>query len=603
MKKLILTDSAKNRTVPSGTVPALLFLLALLFLGQSSALQAASLNRTSAEVKAGNPVFLELNDSSGEEIEWSVSRYGGVIYCLTKDGVSAGAAGQTRTVNGSPFTVYGISEEGVLTTRKGVNVKMMVVPYDDCTVSVSQEDPDDPYEIYSSILKCSVSVQKQNITGADVLGIKNYGIHNPHDLRLRYRCTYADGNHAPLYGSISITIKNDDGTVVFQDTKHVYHHLAEEDADEFDQKGGIGVIALNESGDEIEEGFRSAGTATIEVRPSSGSGGFTKSIRVEGLPQNHYATQIQMPKTARIWVNERKTLNVKTVIAGEKPDGLSWTTSDSNIVSIDEDGEMYGEKKGKCKITCTLANGKKYVCNVTCPGWKHTSKELKSYTSVDNLEYGSHSIKVFTYDDVTVTIKIKGKKLKVRQDGYYYTAKVPGYYKIGTKFKVTVSNGVYKANLTGKVVKNPAATYEFWDLLQNQKRLKCKVTNASKGDYLKVTVGGRSYKKIIKKDTSGSTFYMNVSPAKAGTKMTVCLYNKFGQKLDKVYHDIVYAGDTVYVGMTKAQVALLSFWHSPDKINSSAYSEQWCYDSNNDGRTDAYLYFRNGVVSNWQING
>ena len=64
----------------------------------------------------------------------------------------------------------------------------------------------------------------------------------------------------------------------------------------------------------------------------------------------------------------------------------------------------------------------------------------------------------------------------------------------------------------------------------------------------------------------------------------------------------VYLSDTVYVGYTKKQVKWLTYWNSPDKKNTSAYSEQWCYDWDGDGLHDAYLYFNSkGKVTNWQI--
>ncbi|HZV12842.1 MAG TPA: hypothetical protein VFA55_06465 [Candidatus Kapabacteria bacterium] len=49
----------------------------------------------------------------------------------------------------------------------------------------------------------------------------------------------------------------------------------------------------------------------------------------------------------------------------------------------------------------------------------------------------------------------------------------------------------------------------------------------------------------------------------------------------------------VYVGMTKKQ-AIMS-WGEPDHVNEDAYSEQWVY-----GDGD-YLYFRNGIMTNYQI--
>ncbi len=169
------------------------------------------------------------------------------------------------------------------------------------------------------------------------------------------------------------------------------------------------------------------------------------------------------------------------------------------------------------------------------------------------------------------------------------------------KAKITVYDDEGRKSVINVTVKQGKSKIESVNYIYKKtKSVKVKVTNALKGDVIKLKIGKKTYKKKITKKALKTTVKIKIKqPGFYGKKYKLTLVRK-GKTVAKK-SDYVYLSDTVYVGYTKKKVRWLTFWNAPRKKNYSAYSEQWCYDWNGDGLHDAYLYFRNGKVSNWQI--
>ncbi len=156
-----------------------------------------------------------------------------------------------------------------------------------------------------------------------------------------------------------------------------------------------------------------------------------------------------------------------------------------------------------------------------------------------------------------------------------------------------------KIKLTVKLGKSEVYSSKW--IYKNTKNVKIKAENVQKGDVLKLKIGKKTYTKKIKKDALETSIKFKIKkPGFYGKKYKITL-NRKGKVVAKE-SEYVYLSDTVYVGYTKKKVKWLTGWNSPDHKNISAYTEQWCYDWDGDGWTDAYLYFRNGKVSNWQTS-
>ena len=251
-----------------------------------------------------------------------------------------------------------------------------------------------------------------------------------------------------------------------------------------------------------------------------------------------------------------------------------------------------GKHKGICKFLFTAA----ILFMLGAPA---------AALEVNEFYYGDHWLEGYDFsaeDDDKVTVQIGSKKYTDYIDSGEFSVRIPGYFKIGTAIRVTVydEEGEVSATETVKVQRDEEYDVFVKYVYPKHKKVKGYVTNAHKGDIVKIKIGKKTYKKTLKKDSKKLSYSIKIKNPKAGQKMRIMLFNRFKQKLVD-WKWKVFTSNVVRTGMTKSQVKLLAYWSEPDHKNKSAYSEQWCYDDDGDGFSDAYLYFRNGRVSNWSI--
>ena len=172
---------------------------------------------------------------------------------------------------------------------------------------------------------------------------------------------------------------------------------------------------------------------------------------------------------------------------------------------------------------------------------------------------------------VIITVKAYNEEEDVTE-----TSKIKVIVKDERKSEIEASNWVYK----------------------NTKKVTVKAKNVKKGDIIKLKIGGKTYKKKVKKTASKYKVKIKIrKPGFYGKKYKLTL-NRKGKVIAKE-KQYVFLSDTVYVGYTKKMVKWLVYWNDPYKKNRNSRGEQWCYDWD-DQR--AYLYFDNkGVVTDWQI--
>ena len=204
----------------------------------------------------------------------------------------------------------------------------------------------------------------------------------------------------------------------------------------------------------------------------------------------------------------------------------------------------------------------------------------------------------------------KGYKASYNRSADEYRIKVPVQWKVGQKFTVRcVSwNSVYESyNIDvekAKVRKPEDLSYYYWYITENATKVKVRVENVHKGDRIKIKIGGKTYTKKIPKAARKKTYTVKIKKAPAGTKMTVWVANKYNQALVEKDSTVIFKYKALQVGMSMSEVKLTLGWRTPSKINYYTYNEQWCYDNDDDGRIDSYLYFDNdGRLKNWQIFG
>ena len=280
-------------------------------------------------------------------------------------------------------------------------------------------------------------------------------------------------------------------------------------------------------------------------------------------------------------------------------DDYSIAVSNKNIATVkkswDDGIAITGKYPGTTVITLKGPNGEISTIKV------NVKPALKNTTKTPSVVYGSKKLSGNTTPGAKVVAKI-GKKY------YRATAAANGKYtiniplvKVGTKIYLKYSSAGTSLSKT-IVVKKGSHKVETIDwVYKNSTKVKGKVTNVNAGDYIRIKVNGKTYKKKITKAAKSYSFTIKISkPGKYGIRLTTELINKYNQQLG-IEKEYVYKSDTVYIGDTKSTVRWLTYWNNPRKKNYYSNSEQWCYDWDGDGFNDAYLYFRNGKVSNWYV--
>lgn len=259
-----------------------------------------------------------------------------------------------------------------------------------------------------------------------------------------------------------------------------------------------------------------------------------------------------------------------------------------------EDGYFYVKipyTKANTSFTIKLTEVKTgYV--FTKKGKIAKDKTLPSISS-GNINYSSTSIKGTTDGGATVVLKIGSKSYKKKtgsSGSFSFTIKP---HKIGTQYTLTAT-AKYTGNkrTVKKTVKSKSTGIAVTKYITiSSKTITGKVTGASKGDYVKVAINGKTYKGKVNR--SNNTFSITIPKQKVGKNFTVGLYNQFSQRLS-YYKDKIYLSIYMKIGMTKNQ-AVQTAWGYPDEIDYIYGIETWTYKSSSD---IFYVYFLNGKVFN-----
>ena len=346
--------------------------------------------------------------------------------------------------------------------------------------------------------------------------------------------------------------------------------------------------------DEVKFTGLKPGKATITVKGANGAvGKFTVTVKsfleVTSISVNALKYKTIGFNDSRLFGESYFTVSNYTISNGDK-----------NVAVVKKDVnegwfKITGKYPGTTTVTIKGPKGETSKLKVT------VKPALKTNTKTPVVKYGGTKISSSTTPGAKVTAKIGTKTYKATADAKgKYTIKIP-VVKIGTKITLKFTSGSSSLTKTITVKKCSSDIETTYWVYKNSTKVRGAAFNVHAGDYVKVTINGKTYKKTFTKNASSPSFSIPIKkPGKYGIKMKTELFNKFGQQM-AVENEYVYLSDTVHTGDTKAKVKWLTSWNDPDKINYYTGSEQWCYDWDGDGWHDAYLYFRNGRVSSWQV--
>lgn len=103
---------------------------------------------------------------------------------------------------------------------------------------------------------------------------------------------------------------------------------------------------------------KSAGTAIITATTAGGAVGTQKVTVVDSVQK------ISIPSTATIARGSKKKLEATTT-PSPTSSKISWTTSDTNVATVDQSGNVTGVNIGSAVITAATDNGYSSICTVT----------------------------------------------------------------------------------------------------------------------------------------------------------------------------------------------------------------------------------------------
>ena len=260
-----------------------------------------------------------------------------------------------------------------------------------------------------------------------------------------------------------------------------------------------------------------AGDTTITAKSKDDP---EKTVSCKVHVESKLVKEIKLAKTASISYGSTKTLSATLVPADAKNPKLSWSSSNNNVASVDQNGKVTGKKVGTSKITAKSSNGVSATCTVTV-----TPLDIKkAVITVKDQTYTGRPLKP------EVTVKVSGKKLKAGTD---YTIEFANNTKAGTA-KVTVKG---KGNYTGKTqskftinrakntitkvtssksiklknitVKKPA-TFTIAATVKEKAKLSFKQENLSKAAGKLITLSSTG-KVTVKKGIKAGTYNLKVS--------------------------------------------------------------------------------------------
>ena len=120
------------------------------------------------------------------------------------------------------------------------------------------------------------------------------------------------------------------------------------------------VATVSDTGAISAEGV---GTATITALTSNGKTAVCV-ISVKAKPID--VTSVALDKTSMdMYVDDSVTLSATISPADATDKSLTWTSGDSNIVTVSNTGSVKAKKAGTTTVTVTTANGKTATCSVT----------------------------------------------------------------------------------------------------------------------------------------------------------------------------------------------------------------------------------------------
>lgn len=208
----------------------------------------------------------------------------------------------------------------------------------------------------------------------------------------------------------------------------------------------------------------------------------------------------------------------KSLIKVEKHDDYLWIT-------------VYGD--GTTTITVHGAEGGTADVKVIVEEG-FMSHSIKEWMDMDQIWFGSKKIEVSGRSVTSGTLTVGKDKYKVPKLGsdHKYVVKLKKIYKLGTKITLKMKYGKYSATMKSKIF----SASSFSEVQRSKKALKLRCHNMHKGDIIKISYKGKTYKKKLSKSFNDKDKTIKIKmkkTVKKNAKLTITIKNKYKQVLYK----------------------------------------------------------------------
>lgn len=132
------------------------------------------------------------------------------------------------------------------------------------------------------------------------------------------------------------------------------------------------------------------GTSVITVRTSNGK---TASCTVTATKPNVAVTSIKVtPSLYTINVGDKYKLTATISPSNATDKSIIWSSDNTNVVCVDNNGNITGVSSGSAIVTAKTSNGKTATCSITCKAKIpdiviNDSEEMSSIPTIANVKY------------------------------------------------------------------------------------------------------------------------------------------------------------------------------------------------------------------------
>jgi len=435
---------------------------------------------TTAELQQGTEIQYQVNEGEWKKYSQSISdlRHGDIIFVRLYDGVNESIEESTFVIldnekpNDAVITLGGNNTTTISTikatvtlsdNKSGIDFEKCKWVYNDNPSKIGEEESD-----ISKYTGGNISSNGQEIELAK-MEKGQYYLHILSIDKAGNRKETVSGAITVVQLAEGVTLNQTTATINMGSTLQLTATVV---PDSTNNKGvtwtssNTNVATVNGSGLVTP---KAVGTATITVKTADG----TNKTATCNVTVRQLATGVTLNKTAAT-INMGSTLQLTATVAPNTTSnkGVTWTSSNTNVATVNGSGLVTAITEGTCTITATSQDGsaKNASCTINVTNWSTTSNNSVAQSTIVKPASTSSPTVLKINDSATKNVNTgirynqpikKGDVISVT---YLYTRSNNSYYldlrvnNVATNGTYGPSSGLYPGNANKTLTFNTTAT-------------------------------------------------------------------------------------------------------------------------------------------------